>query len=624
MVDEAAERLLVEDTSSRDFLTKHHDQLAGLSDQALTFVAELLYMHVLAISNMGVPAKRELVDKTLSWRREPWEVPDDLVDALEGGVANFGAALTRRDKQVRCFVGFAQAWVSLGDDDRDRLLGDPWQFRAFVHDLQLPALMQREAILHLAFPETFEYALAVPDKTRIRKVFNGVPRVEAAEDDDRALVVVRELVEDALGRPLNLYATWFQAFWRSPTQGQWPEALGWADRFYQSDEFAPEERDYKLVVGQRMTAAREALERGDEDWQQVLRAAFDPPNNFVHPIFEKARFLDWCDERPDEVAIFLRTLWSGDPLRGGVSRGARRHAGGSSPRPICPSQRLRSAAGWPRRTQLPALPDHGCQEVPDTCGRERRRGGDFGAGHLRGFGGGRLDVRRGNRGGHGGAAEGTDDADTYATFLTSLDELRVRLLARNVLLRDRLDAQSIVWMLAQRSRSTRGPKTTELRFAPLWSEKPPPPPDPVVTPGEVPDKAWLVRGANVDGVNLVPEWIEQGYVSIGWHELGSAELPATRKELAELVRDTYPDDPPGAWYAAAGNLNRFVNQMQPGHLVLTIEGDELYVGRVAGDVRTRPTDFQERFAGAASSGSTRPSRPAALPSRRRTQLSTHG
>ncbi len=72
VVDEAAERLLVEDTSSRDFLTKHRDQLAGLSDQALTFAAELLYMHVLAIDNMGVPAKLELVEKTLSWRREPW------------------------------------------------------------------------------------------------------------------------------------------------------------------------------------------------------------------------------------------------------------------------------------------------------------------------------------------------------------------------------------------------------------------------------------------------------------------------------------------------------------------------------------------------------------------------
>ncbi len=117
--------------------------------------------------------------------------------------------------------------MSLGDDDRDRLLSDPWQFRAFVHELGLPPLMQREAILHLAFPETFEYALAVSDKTRIRKAFNSLPRVAAAEDDDRALVVVREMVEAELGRPLNLYAPWFTGLWRSP-QGRWPEALEWA------------------------------------------------------------------------------------------------------------------------------------------------------------------------------------------------------------------------------------------------------------------------------------------------------------------------------------------------------------------------------------------------------------
>ena len=240
------------------------------------------------------------------------------MDALEGGVANYGAALTRRDKQSKCFALFAQGWVALDDDRTWRLLGDPWQFRAFVHELGLPPLMQREAILHLVFPETFEYALAVADKTKIRSAFNGQPRVAEADDDDRALVVVRELVEDALGRPLNLYAPWFQRL-GAANKGRWPEALEWARRFYESDEFGPEERDYKLVVGERMRAAREAVERGDEDWQRVLRAAFDPPNNLVHPIFEKARLLDWCDERPEDAAHFLRALWSADPMSGGVS-----------------------------------------------------------------------------------------------------------------------------------------------------------------------------------------------------------------------------------------------------------------------------------------------------------------
>ena len=115
VVDEAVERIAFDDTSQRDFITKLRDELEGLSDEAITFMAELLYMHVLPIHNMGVPAKRALVDPTLSWAREPLTLPQDLVDALEGGVANYGAALTRRDKQVKCFAGFAQGWAALDD-----------------------------------------------------------------------------------------------------------------------------------------------------------------------------------------------------------------------------------------------------------------------------------------------------------------------------------------------------------------------------------------------------------------------------------------------------------------------------------------------------------------------------
>jgi AAA domain (dynein-related subfamily) len=572
VVDEAVERVAFDDTSQRDFITKLRDELEGLSDEAITFMAELMYVHVLSIGNMGVPAKRALVDQTLSWAREPLTLPQDLAEGLEGGVANYGAALTRRDKQVKCFARFAQDWAALDGDERHRLLGDPWRFRAYVHELGLPPLMQREAILHLAFPDTFEYALAASDKTKIRAAFKGQSRVAGAEDDDRALVVVRELAEDALERPLDLYAPWFESFWRSPTKERWPEAVEWARRFYESDEFEPEERDYKLVVGERMTAAREAVERGDEDWQQVLRVAFDPPNNFVHPIFEKARLLDWCEERPEDAATFLRTLWSGDPMRGGVSEAIELVPADVLPGP---SARVSVCAALLAGLDVRSFPPYRTTVVRRF--RALAGGGDSEEGDWT------YDEE--TEAGMEELPERADDADTYAAFLTTLDDLRVRLLARSVPLRDRLDAQGVVWMLAQGEPLDSWSEDDKAAFrAFVGTDKPKKPQPAPVTPGVVPNKAWLVRGANVDGVNLVPEWIEQGYVSIGWHELGSTELPATRKELAELVRDTYPDDPPGAWYAAVGNLNRFVNQMQPAHLVLTVDGDRLYVGRITGDV----------------------------------------
>jgi 5-methylcytosine-specific restriction protein B len=102
--------------------------------------------------------------------------------------------------------------------------------------------------------------------------------------------------------------------------------------------------------------------------------------------------------------------------------------------------------------------------------------------------------------------------------------------------------------------------------------------------------AWLVRGANVGGVNVVPDWISQGYVSVGWQELGEIdEAVADQPQLLDLVRSTYPDDPPGSWPTVVGNLRRFLREMLPGHLVITVDRDKVYIGRVAGLASFDPT-----------------------------------
>ena len=120
-----------------------------------------------------------------------------------------------------------------------------------------------------------------------------------------------------------------------------------------------------------------------------------------------------------------------------------------------------------------------------------------------------------------------------------------------------------------------------------------------------PDRAWLVRGANVDGSNLVPEWLEDGYVSVGWDELGDLDPGISRDALADRVRGRFPGRLTGAQRAAVGNLNRFVNLMQPGHLVLTADRDSLYVGRVTADRLIRRQRTQTvRLGGELWNGST--------------------
>ncbi|GIU95785.1 MAG: hypothetical protein KatS3mg012_2242 [Gaiellaceae bacterium] len=616
VVDEAVERMVFDDARPQDFVTKLHDELQGLSDEALTFTAELLYVHVLPIHNMGLPAKRALVDQTLSWRREPFALPADLVDALEGGVANYGAALTRRDRQVKCFAAFAQAWVGLGDADRERLLGDAWEFRRFIVDeLGLPALMQREALLHLVFPDTFEYALSPDDKSRIRKAFASHSSVATAENDDRALLEVRELVESMLGRPLNLYAPWFASVWRSREAGRWPETVEWAKRFYESSVFRPEEGDpdYKPEVGRRMQALREAVEQDRGDWRDLLdRALENPPNNLLHPVYEMPRFVQWCDEHPDDAKAFMQFVWGADPARGDMSQAIELVPRDVLPGPAAGLALAAALLGGQDIRQFPPYCERVVAKFHKLVGARDRRGlAELGAGsytpgelaalletdakRIRDFLRAEFPRRAEERDERwqldqdqaAAVAEhfsGSAADNAYGDFLNTLDELRVRLFARGVRVPDRLDAQGIMWMLVRRDPLDEWSDDDKAAFTRFRDGEPDPPPTPVKpqveAAEELPEKAWLVRGKEANGFN---EWFDHGYVAIGWHELGDLDPPPSRVEIYDRVREAYPEDPPGAWRAATGNLNRFLNRIKPGHLVLTADGDRLFIGRVASD-----------------------------------------
>ncbi|MBP0456875.1 AAA family ATPase [Streptomyces montanisoli] len=101
-----------------------------------------------------------------------------------------------------------------------------------------------------------------------------------------------------------------------------------------------------------------------------------------------------------------------------------------------------------------------------------------------------------------------------------------------------------------------------------------------------PRKAWLVRGSNVSGHNLVRQlWLEDGCVS-----LSAAHLPLleendpTKSALRRFVEDGYEGS---ASYSQkrglVDELHAFLTQMRVGDAVATIGDGRLYVGRITGD-----------------------------------------
>lgn len=91
-------------------------------------------------------------------------------------------------------------------------------------------------------------------------------------------------------------------------------------------------------------------------------------------------------------------------------------------------------------------------------------------------------------------------------------------------------------------------------------------------------RAWLVRH-KVAGRPRLDQWLESGYASIGWGRLGDV-VGASREEIAARLQTAYPDQPAGWMRNSAGNIDRFLNEMAIGDLVVTPEGQDIYVGIV--------------------------------------------
>ena len=94
------------------------------------------------------------------------------------------------------------------------------------------------------------------------------------------------------------------------------------------------------------------------------------------------------------------------------------------------------------------------------------------------------------------------------------------------------------------------------------------------------DVAWAVR-PNPCYVNRVREFLEQGMVAIGWPGMGDLS-GADRAELRRrLAPQPYVKGDSRAIGRQSGELDRFVNQMQIGDLVVVPNGGEIYVAEIA-------------------------------------------
>lgn len=104
-------------------------------------------------------------------------------------------------------------------------------------------------------------------------------------------------------------------------------------------------------------------------------------------------------------------------------------------------------------------------------------------------------------------------------------------------------------------------------------------PDPVEPTEPQVRGAWLVRGS---GGERVPDWLVDGTCGIGFADTFPFELTpgVSRDELRALADEAGTDTTAGGFNHELGQVWRFVNKMEIGDYVVTVNGQNVYLGVV--------------------------------------------
>lgn len=412
------------DDSSDSFEVKLRRQLRDAPPRTLQLMGEVLYIHLLLPIGFKGETKRRLIETVLGWSPQPVTLPPDLAAPLDRGLARVGTAFnTYRPYQLHYLIELVLAWKKLPADERERALADPWRFKELAWQVPFQkAQSQREGLLHLVFPDVFENIVSRKAKEQITHRLAHLAG-EPTDDVDRRLQQIRRKLSDSHGSTFSFYDQEIARQWEVESD-KWGEFISWARRFYDLESFDEDERNYKLEIAETLQEVREVL-LGGGPWLPVLRRAFGPPNNITSWRTHNA-FLKWAGTRPEDAAAALQALWGteggvADRLRAFLERVPSSEVAG-------PGSRLNLAVFLHTATAPEDYPVY-----KETA-------------FLKGF-----DLTRYPR-----PPKDADGAQVYEHALSFLDRLSEEASARGLDLRDRLDAQGLLWSVVMSTGAIEG------------------------------------------------------------------------------------------------------------------------------------------------------------------------
>ena len=449
------------DQGEGGFLSKLRAQLEDSPPEVYQLMAEVLYAQFLIIwkGTMGGEMKRKQIERVLGWGAPVSAIPGDLAAGLTPGIAGSPSFNYQRQNHAAFIIEFAERWKEQAGEDRERCLRDPWAFKDFVAGINFRSVLlrgrpnaaasQREAVLHLVHPDAFEGTVSVEQKEEIAGTAAFAHFItEETADVDRRLAQIRRGLEAGLGRDIDFYDERIRRRWDASVRDAeaidpWDAYLGHGSEYLDSGKLWEEELDYKYEIGRKLSAAREATLDGAGDWADLVKEGIE--GNIIHFI-PQDNFRSWLDGSPDEAQGALRALWTRDAQ--------------------ALEDRVRAFS----------------QQFPESVTRGTGTRMNVISQLLMG-----LDVERYppfrittftdayDRTGYGRPEDDPDEAALYRYALGFLDRLISEARARDLPVRHRLDAQSLLWMIPIWERESGGGQPLPTDAAELADRHPPSP-----------------------------------------------------------------------------------------------------------------------------------------------------
>jgi hypothetical protein len=181
--------------NSRTFEAWLHQQLQDAPPATLQLAGELVYVHLLTAAETShtLHTRRMMINTVLNRLPEPVHMPAELEQALDqGNVRREYQSTPHQAAEILFLLDFVRTWKALSETERNQALTDPWAFKVMVFALPATrAHYQRETLLHLVHPDTFEPLASRAQKRQLAETFAQYV-TDLTDDIDQQLAQIRQ------------------------------------------------------------------------------------------------------------------------------------------------------------------------------------------------------------------------------------------------------------------------------------------------------------------------------------------------------------------------------------------------------------------------------------------------